>query len=171
MPLISYASAVLCSIDLRLWLIFAAGSIVLWHLLKRQEIALRSAIIYTAFILILTFFSREGSHEQAVALMPLWSWGQVLFHGNYELFVQICLNLLLFVPLGGLLGCCRWVQQQQRPLLLISLAGLVLSISIEWTQLLFHLGLFEWDDMLHNTIGCALGGLAASLLKQPLPEP
>lgn len=169
--MISYASAVLCSVGLRLWLIFATEAMVLWYLLGRQEIALRSAIIYTAFVLMLTLFSREGNHQQAAAWIPLWSWVQVLFHGNHDLFFQICLNVLLFVPLGGLLRCCQWVQQQQRPLLTICLAGLVLSAAIETTQLLFHLGLFEWDDMLHNTMGCALGGLAVSQLKLPLPEP
>ena len=168
--MISYACAVLCSMDLRLWLLLATGAVVLWYLLRRQEVALRSAIIYTAFILMLTLFSREGNHQQAPAWMPLWSWGQVLFHGNRALFFQICLNMLLFVPLGVLLGCCRRVQQQPRPLLTICLAGLILSAAIETTQLLFHLGLFEWDDMLHNTMGCALGGLAVSQLKLPLPE-
>ena len=162
--MISYARAVLCSVDLRLWLLLAAGAIVLWYLLRRQEIALRSAIIYTAFILMLTLFSREGNHQQAPAWIPLWSWGQVLFHGNRELFFQICLNMLLFVPLGALLRCCQRVQQQQRPLLTICLAGLVLSATIETTQLLFHLGLFEWDDMLHNTVGCLLGGLTTTHL-------
>lgn len=166
--MISYASAVLCSIGLRLWLIFAAGAIVLWYLLRRQEIALRSAIIYTIFILMLTLFSREGNHPQAAAWIPLWSWFQVLFHGNRELLFQICLNMFLFVPLGALLGCCRRVQLQPRPLLTLCLAGLVLSAAIETIQLLFHLGLFEWDDMLHNTMGCALGGLAVSQLKQLL---
>ena len=168
--MISYACAVLCSMDLRLWLLLATGAVVLWYLLRRQEVALRSAIIYTAFILMLTLFSREGNHQQAPAWMPLWSWGQVLFHGNRALFFQICLNMLLFVPLGVLLGCCRRVQQQPRLLLTICLAGLILSAAIETTQLLFHLGLFECDDMLHTTMGCALGGLAVSQLKLPLPE-
>lgn len=162
--MISYARAVLCSVDLRLWLLLAAGAVVLWYLLRRQDVALRSAIIYTAFILMLTLFSREGNHQQAPAWIPLWSWGQVLFHRNRELFFQICLNMLLFVPLGVLLVCCRWVQQQRRPLLTICLAGLVLSAAIETTQLLFHLGLFEWDDMFHNTMGCALGGLITTHL-------
>ena len=162
--MISYARAVLCSVDLRLWLLLAAGAIVLWYLLRRQEVALRCAIIYTAFILMLTLFSREGNHQQAPAWIPLWSWGQVLFHGNRELFFQISLNMLLFVPLGAMLCYCRWVQQQQRPLLTICLAGLVLSAAIETTQLLFHLGLFECDDMLHNTVGCLLGGLTTTHL-------
>lgn len=32
-----------------------------------------------------------------------------------------------------------------------------LSMSIEVIQLVFRLGLFEWDDMIHNTLGCVLG--------------
>lgn len=162
--MLSYAASVLHSVDLRLWLAFAAGATILWLSLRRLEIMVRSAITYAAFILILTLFSRDGTHQQAAAWVPLWSWSEVLFHGNRELFFQICLNMLLFVPLGVLLVCCRWVQQQRRPLLTICLAGLVLSAAIETTQLLFHLGLFEWDDMFHNTMGCALGGLITTHL-------
>ena len=163
--MLSYAASVLHSVDLRLWQTFAAGAGILWLSLRRQELAVRSAITYVAFILILTLFSREGSYQQA-AWVPLWSWNQVLFHGNQGLLFQICLNIFLFVPLGGLLCCCQWVRQQRRPLLTIYLAGLILSSAIEWAQLIFHLGLFEWDDILHNTIGCTLGGLAAVPLKR-----
>lgn len=30
-------------------------------------------------------------------------------------------------------------------------------MSIEVIQLVFRLGLFEWNDMIHNTLGCVLG--------------
>ena len=44
------------------------------------------------------------------------------------------------------------------------LIGVLLSSVIEITQLVSCRGLFEWDDMLHNGIGCMLGCLLADLV-------
>ena len=33
------------------------------------------------------------------------------------------------------------------------------SALMEFTQLIFHLGLFEWDDMIHNSLGGLIGGI------------
>ena len=41
---------------------------------------------------------------------------------------------------------------------------MLLSSVIEITQLVSCRGLFEWDDMLHNGIGCMLGCLLADLV-------
>lgn len=37
------------------------------------------------------------------------------------------------------------------------LIGIVTSAMIETCQLVFYRGLFEWDDMIHNGIGCMIG--------------
>ena len=37
------------------------------------------------------------------------------------------------------------------------LAGFLVSVVIELSQLIFKRGLFEWDDMIHNALGCMLG--------------
>ena len=37
------------------------------------------------------------------------------------------------------------------------LLGLLLSVSIEVIQLLSYRGLFEFDDIIHNTLGTAIG--------------
>ena len=47
-----------------------------------------------------------------------------------------------------------------RPLLvryLPLLAGFLVSVVIELSQLIFKRGLFEGDDMIHNALGCMLG--------------
>ena len=43
-------------------------------------------------------------------------------------------------------------------------AGGLMSASIECMQLVFRRGLFEWDDILHNSIGCMAGCLLGSIL-------
>ena len=44
------------------------------------------------------------------------------------------------------------------------LAGAAAACAIEVLQLLLHKGLFEFDDIIHNSLGCMIGCLAGSLL-------
>ena len=37
--------------------------------------------------------------------------------------------------------------------------GVLISAVIETSQLIFMRGLFEWDDMIHNGLGCMVGCL------------
>ena len=39
----------------------------------------------------------------------------------------------------------------------VFLSGSLLSVAIELTQLFTHRGLFEYDDIVHNTLGTAVG--------------
>lgn len=40
--------------------------------------------------------------------------------------------------------------------------GLVFSFFIEASQLVLHRGLFEWDDMIHNSLGAMIGSIIAN---------
>ena len=44
------------------------------------------------------------------------------------------------------------------------LLGILLSGVLEVSQFLFMRGLFEWDDMFHNTLGCVLGCAVSNAL-------
>ena len=165
--LIAYANTILHSLDSRLWLLFAIATALIWLpvlIRKRRAYAMRGVITYALLILMVTLFSREGIHQRPPELLPFWSWVKVFRHRNWELLYQIILNVLLFFPLGALLCCCKWIRKTTHPLLTIWLIGLGFSACIEVSQLLFHLGLFEWDDMIHNSLGCFLGGLAVLIL-------
>ena len=64
------------------------------------------------------------------------------------------LNIVLLLPLGGLLPFVfdkkiRWWQGL--------LCGIVVSLGIEILQLVLKRGLFEFDDIMNNSIGCMLG--------------
>ena len=60
---------------------------------------------------------------------------------------------ILFIPFGFLL-CGATDQPRTSRILLL---GFLLSLSIELCQLLFRLGWFEVDDILHNVLGTYLG--------------
>lgn len=63
---------------------------------------------------------------------------------------DIALNILLFMPLGVLLGDKGWKA---------ILFGFLLSVFIECAQYVAVLGYCEADDVLNNTIGAAIGSL------------
>ncbi|MCC8150932.1 MAG: VanZ family protein [Lachnospiraceae bacterium] len=90
--------------------------------------------------------------------VPLWSWYEVIVHGDRELRREILLNIILFMPAGFLLRILYRVKIKDAFLM-----GLAFSAVIEILQLVTCRGLFEWDDMLHNGLGCAIGCCAAVL--------
>ncbi len=119
-------------------------------------------LIYLAFILILTILSREAKDASTVKWVPLWSWYEIIAHHNKRLFEEVMLNILMLLPLGAILA---WLNRRFEVKHAFRV-GLCLSAGIEVAQLVFHLGLFEWDDMLHNTLGCVLGMLLARKIKK-----
>lgn len=68
-------------------------------------------------------------------------------------FQFIVFNMIMFMPLGFLLPLLEKRLRRYVPILLISV---MVSLSVETAQLLTARGIFDLDDILHNT----LGGLA-----------
>lgn len=69
----------------------------------------------------------------------------------------IVLNILMLLPVGISLS---FVFESKRKVILL---GFCFSCLIEVSQLLTGRGLFEIDDILHNTIGVGLGILVYSM--------
>ncbi len=69
---------------------------------------------------------------------------------------QVLRNILLFIPVGILAG--KWVGKRG------IWFGIGLSSAIEIVQLISHRGLFELDDIIHNTLGTILGYLILLVL-------
>ena len=83
-------------------------------------------------------------------LTPFWSYAYP------EMKWGIIANILLFIPFGFLAGTLwNWKA--------IPLAAF-LSFCIEAVQLVFKLGFFEFDDMIHNTAGAVIGYLLVLLI-------
>lgn len=77
------------------------------------------------------------------------------------LFAEILLNVLLFAPFGALLPFLAPEVFGRRSVILDTMCTAAVagacSCVIELSQWRFHLGLFELDDIMDNTIGAALG--------------
>ncbi|MCD8122318.1 MAG: VanZ family protein [Clostridiales bacterium] len=114
-------------------------------------------ITYGAAIFFTTLIFRRTAAAPKAEWAPFWSWYEVMVNHNRSLFMEIVLNLLLFIPVGF----CLSILYQIRPKAAF-LVGLIWSAAIETLQLVTCRGLFEWDDMLHNGLGCMFGAMAGS---------
>lgn len=75
--------------------------------------------------------------------------------------MEILNNILLFFPLGFIMTDAF----RKCPLRIVCLVALILSGAVECCQLIFRLGLFEFDDILNNVLGAVLGWCVFHLLK------
>lgn len=136
-----------------LWLVIVAG--VVWFIDGRRMTPRPILAAYSLFILMETVIGRKPGVGR-VELIPFWS------YSHTELRMEIVLNYLLFMPLGFLLYLCFGEKFGLR----VVLAGFMLSASVELIQLLFNIGLFEFDDIIGNTIGCFIGALVGQTTQE-----
>lgn len=104
---------------------------------------------YLFLVFCTTIVFRETSDHTKICFQPLWS-----YRALYDsVIAEIILNVILFTPLGFLLGIAmktpNWVK--------IVIVGGGISMIIELAQLLTRRGICNIDDVIHNTIGCCIG--------------
>lgn len=124
--------------------------------ITRQKIFSLLLILYVAALFCGALLLRESLGRNAI--QSGWFWGyrtadhDILYRDNL-------LNILLYLPIGFLVASLvpryKW--------LAALLAGLLLSETIECSQLIWQRGVFDVDDLFNNTVGAFLGGLVALL--------
>ncbi len=109
---------------------------------------------WLAVVMALTTFSR-GAHFEGWANLRLFS-GYVSAWHQWSLseWQLILFNVLMFAPLGFLLPLLGGRMRRFVPVLLVSL---LVTLGIELFQTLTHRGIFELDDLFHNTLGSIAG--------------
>lgn len=114
----------------------------MWRIHKKPSLGV--LVGYAFLILAETVFIRKpfvGSHFQPELF---WSWKQWNIQKN-----QILTNVIMFIPIGVICGhLWKWRG-------LWGAAGL--SVVIELLQLITARGLMEFDDVMHNCLGAAIG--------------
>ena len=96
-------------------------------------------------------------------LVPFWSWRDIIRYHDWRLLKDNLLNCILLLPAGALLPIItnykiKWYQAL--------VVGVLISAIIELSQLIFMRGLFEWDDMIHNGLGCMIGCLFVNIFEK-----
>lgn len=145
-------------------ILFFIMSVVLLCLYKAkrikstQVIAVILLFLFLSVVFASTVFTRMPGMRQ-YELIPFWSWYEIFVNHSKELLWENLLNVFLLVPMGILLK--PLFGHKMRPFTAF-LLGAAVSAAIEVSQLIFRRGLFEWDDMLHNGLGCMLGFMLCS---------
>ena len=99
---------------------------------------------YAILVLAGTVFIRRAMVEPQYELQLFWSYA----HWNLQK-EQVLRNVIMFIPIGFLAG-----KEFGRKGIILA-AGF--SLLIETIQLLSCRGLFEFDDIIHNTAGAVIG--------------
>lgn len=127
------------------------------HIRWVQAVSVLLLVTYLMLVFGSTVFMRQPGTRQA-EYEWFWSW-KVVYHAfeegyTHSLFWEILLNIALFVPIGALLPLASG---RKRSIWLALVTGILISTSIEGLQLWLCRGLFEFDDIFDNTLGCVLG--------------
>ena len=76
---------------------------------------------------------------------------------------QSIMNIAFFYPFGFLLSCLDMEFINKRKWIIVVFA-FIISFCIESLQYIFLLGYAEVDDIIHNTLGAAIGVLMFTLI-------
>ena len=115
---------------------------------------------YLFAVLYVTVFMREGGSGGRIQ-MEVFHWLTV---GSSDALRHAMLNIALFLPVG-FLGVFVFVSEHGAVVTSVSF-GLLCSVLIETTQLLFRYGLCDIDDILTNFAGAAIGAGLAAIIKR-----
>ena len=123
--------------------------------ISKKEIFCGLALsIYVAVLLGGTLLNRNVGEEYLIEWVPFWSYYQVFTVDDSPLAWQMVYNVLVFIPMGILLPVNFPKVSKLRDVVICSVG---LSLIIEVVQLVSKLGLFEFDDLFHNTLGAMIG--------------
>lgn len=101
-----------------------------------------------------TLLGRKVSSDARVELRLFWCVRKAWIENNPQNWHFIVGNILLFIPLGIILAL---LLKERCNVWWILSSGFLASLCIELMQLYTHKGLFELDDLFHNTLGCHIG--------------
>lgn len=150
--------------------VYGVGTLLTRDAARRRRLAVFAALCGYVFVVLgLTNFSREaGDTFLQVNLVPFSAWSDGFGEGSLAAFQLIVFNVLMFVPLGVLLPL---LSQRMRGIGRVILCAFLFSLTIEAMQLHYATGIFELDDLFHNTMGAALGyALYALVTEKDVPR-
>ena len=125
-----------------------------------QAAAVLALVVFLGIVFGSTVFTRAVSIRQ-YELVPFWSWRDIICYHDWELLKENLLNCILLLPVGVLLPVITNHKIKWHQALAV---GILVSAIIEFSQLIFMRGLFEWDDMIHNGLGCMIGCMGTNYI-------
>ena len=108
-------------------------------------------IVYCLAILYFAVLGREPSTKSIVWLDFLGGYT----HPRYNSISNGLLNMCSFIPVGVLVAMITEKYRIGKAILV----GLLVSVVIEFSQLIWKRGVFDVDDFLNDTVGALVGGM------------
>ncbi|AZK48545.1 VanZ family protein [Paenibacillus lentus] len=127
----------------------------------RQVIAIFLILAWCVVVMVLTTFSRGANYEGWVNFRLFSGYVNAWNQWSLQEWQLIIFNMLMFAPLGFLLPLLNKTTRRFVPVLLLSL---LITLGIECIQMLSRRGIFELDDILHNTLGSMAGFFVMSAI-------
>ena len=143
-----------CYLTLAISLII--GTIAFGRFFEPQKAFRFSMRMFLLEYLLLLFSStlifREPAQVSKCNYSLFWSY-EAIIQGDHSLIIDNTMNILAFIPVGfflcGSVAGIKWKT--------IALLGCCCSLLIEFIQLQTARGFSEFDDVIHNTLGCMIG--------------
>lgn len=115
-----------------------------------------SGLLLAEYVFLLycsTVIFRHISAVREYDFTPFWSYRAYFSGNNPQLLPENVMNVVVFIPVGALLSLSTRSMTWLRALLI----GASLSVGIESLQFIFLRGFSEFDDVMHNSLGCVMG--------------
>ncbi len=144
-------------IDIPWWYFLVAAGIVIVLVIATRKLSLPLLAGYMFLVLADTVLIRTPGSLR-YELLPFWSYRDYFNGTDTFLMKQIIANVVMFIPIGFLSG----MLQGWKGIYI----GACFSVIIEVSQLITHRGLFEFDDIIHNTIGTFAGVAMFMLMRE-----
>lgn len=126
---------------------------------KRKIFGTAATVAFAGIILTITVFMRTSTIVYC-DLIPFSSF--IKSFSDIMFLRSNMMNIFLFIPFGAAVPYII-EKDPKRAFLITVFAGLCFSVGIELTQLIFHLGMTQTDDVICNTLGTAIGACAYPL--------
>ena len=153
------------------WLVIAVIALVFALVLRKLKgysayasIALGLTVFFGIYMLGAMVLKRIGVQIEQHPGPNLIAEYHRLFHGSAEHRAFMLFNVLVFMPFGFTLSEFLSVAKHfgpKRVLGFVALSAFLISLSIETLQWIFRVGLFEFTDMVLNTLGAIAGSALA----------
>ena len=121
--------------------------------MRKKHIVILSLIAYVAVFFSVAVLFRESSDKCTIRLDLF----KDLLNPGPTGYRDVILNIVCFIPVGLLVGLLlekyRWAKAL--------LVGLLVSLTIEFSQLIWHRGVFDVNDLFNNAFGALIGGIIA----------
>ena len=146
---------------LMIWIVFGVAFRNRRKMYKGWKIFNIMLCIFSLLLIIkMTLWGRSVRNKE-LELYPFYTLTTISY--NMEAIRTLLMNIILFFPFGLTVPYVVEtipIKRNKCRCILCILSGFIISVTIESLQYYFGIGRAETDDVICNTLGCALGVLA-----------